>query len=124
MSFKSNSHRYEYKQIPRDRYSIRVSHIHDGNDPDGAKRFLFCAWGRRPAKYMTVCRIVRKSDNQEMGLGVAICSNRDTPSRDAGHKIAMGRAVKDFMMNYGDDVVTEEETPPPLPPVRHLRFVG
>jgi hypothetical protein len=121
---KSNSNRYEHKQIPRDKYSIRVSHIHNGNDPDGNKRFLFCAVGKRPAKYMTICRILRRSDGQEMALGIAICSNRDAPNRDAGHRIAMGRAVKDFMMNYGDDVVTEEETPPPLPPVRHLRFVG
>jgi hypothetical protein len=124
--FKSNSHRYEHKQIPRDKYSIRVSHIHNGNDPDGNKRFLFCAVGKRPAKYMTICRILRRSDGQEMALGIAICSNRDAPNRDAGHRIAMGRAVKDFMMNYGGSEIEDEgDTPPTLPPrMRHLQIVG
>ena len=97
MSFKVNSNRYYPQQVDRAKYSIHVAHIHEGNDPNGSERFAYCAGGRKPAKYVTIARIVHRSTRTLVAYGIAIAGNRETASRAQGHAIALGRAIKSFM---------------------------
>lgn len=122
MSFVSNSRRFTPEDIDRTKYAIRITHLHNGNDPDGTRRFMFCAQGKKPAKYVTLCRIIDRSTGVEVARGVAVCANREVANPTAGHSIALGRAIKDFMMFGPLEEAPEPSGPPPA--ARHLMLVS
>lgn len=99
--FHSNSKRLSVADIDRSRYTIHMNHLHDHSDPKRERRKAVMPGARK--RYTTVCRIVDKTNGATVAWGVAVCSNKDTPSRALGHEIALGRALKDFFeVSHGD----------------------
>lgn len=77
---------YTERSIPEG-LKLVVTHLHDGNS---SKR------DRRGRKYATIAKLFDRENGTMMACGIAYCSDRDTPSRKTGRKVAVGRALKNF----------------------------
>lgn len=78
---------------------IKVKHLHQGNDPIGVVRSTLCqSHGNPVPKYVTVATIYRYHNEHkaDVALGIAVCNEKDNPSRQIGWRIAVGRALKEF----------------------------
>ena len=65
---------------------LKLVHLHQGNS--SRKQ-------RHGHSYVTHARVVNKED-VVIANGIAMCSNKDNPSRAIGRRIAIGRVVKDL----------------------------
>lgn len=72
------------KNIPTDKYVVRVRHFHKGNSSNKV---------RHGHPYYTKAKILLKGTDEVIGEGEAICSRQDLPSRQTGRNIAVGRAM-------------------------------
>lgn len=68
---------------------IKVNHFHNGNS---SNRF------RHGKEYMTNALLLNKTD-EIVGEGKAYCSHKDSPRRATGRQVAIGRALKDYLVN-------------------------
>lgn len=102
--FYSNSNRLDITMVPKERFAIKVFHLHNGNDEDGTGREAYLGGSRRThvrrRKYATICSIIDRETDTEVAFGLAECSSKDTPKRRTGHGIALGRALKAFQTAY------------------------
>ncbi len=67
-------------------FRLKLVHLHQGNS--SRKQ-------RHGHSYVTHARIVNKND-KVVARGIAMCSNKDNPSRAIGRRIAIGRVEKEF----------------------------
>ena len=82
--------------------TLKVRHLHPGNSSPEERRVLSNHRGTgRPPKYVTVATVIRRIDGVPLVTDVASCSPRDNPRRLLGHRIAAGRAVSQYLEQYG-----------------------
>lgn len=68
---------------------VKVHHYHCGNSSNHA---------RHGKEYMTSAWLLN-SEDVVVGRGKAYCSRQDNPCRATGRQVAIGRALKDYMVN-------------------------
>lgn len=104
--YHSNSHRLPSPQKIHEEHKVKfyVLHLHPENDPDN-DRYVYA----NGSKYVTICWIKDEKDTI-VGEGVAACHSKyDVPNRKMGHRIAVGRAIKDFLNNKWLEQKIEEK---------------
>jgi hypothetical protein len=95
--YHSTSKKYPSPEELQDEgFRFYVHHIHSGNDPLYEWRAMFGNSKYAPV-YVTTCTIKTK-EGEQVGYGEAVCSDKDVPNRKRGHEIAVGRAIKDYMI--------------------------
>jgi len=75
-------------------FRLRVSHLHAGNS---SKR------QRHGKDFRTIAEIVNESDEVFAGA-TAECSEKDSPRRQVGRQVAVGRALKNFWFQYDEEL--------------------
>lgn len=71
---------------------VHVIHLHEGNSTRRQRK------GR---KYATLASIIGPTGDV-VGVGEAYCSNNDSPRRDIGRQVAVGRAIKSYYSEVAD----------------------
>src|SRR5690606_26411825 len=84
--------RYNQDQLPQSLY-VKVVHLHVGNSSNNQ---------RRGHEMVTVAEIKSKFTNETIAKGKAHCSKRDSPRRQIGRQVAVGRAIKAYWDEFND----------------------
>jgi len=84
------SKRYYEDALPYN-LNVKVVHLHPGN----CTRNQLKKYGKTNAKYVTIAKIYDDNEDwhEPVATGVAACSAKDSPSRQLGRRIAVGRAM-------------------------------
>ena len=77
--------------IPQE-LSVRVAHLHSGNSNRRA---------RKGSKYLTIAKLVGPTGDV-VAEGYSQCCGTDTPNRQTGRMVAVGRAYKTYLTEVAD----------------------
>lgn len=69
---------------------VQVIHLHRGNSSNRQ---------RKGHEYVTVARLSNRADDTIVAEGKSFCSKHDAPSRSKGRAIAVGRALREYMLD-------------------------
>ena len=77
---------------------VHVVHLHEGN----CSRNKLKSIGQTTTKYVTIAKLIDERNGQVIGMGKAVCSKVDSPTRKVGRAIAVGRACASYWNETGD----------------------
>ena len=83
--------KYLESNLPKGLY-IKVVHLHQGNTTRSQLKKI----GKTNTRYVTIAKLFDDNHPFSVAQGMAVCGHNDSPSRQLGRSIAVGRALREY----------------------------